>query len=246
MRLTLAVILAGTMSFPLLAQSAPDRGPDGRTQTIVPGIDVLPFPGLPFSGTDTIVRTRLVEGGGSVVTSETSKVIRDSQGRLYRERHRFALPDTDPQKTLYIFYVLDPVTRTRTECMLATHRCTVTNYRPRLIFPLAPAGPFDGGKQFLSRESLGQQQINGMNVIGTREVTTISPGTIGNDRALAITREFWYSPDLKTNIQVTRTDPREGTDEIHLAILSRSEPEPSVFAIPSGYTVEDLRPNQNR
>jgi hypothetical protein len=234
-------ILIGVSPLPMTAQSALDRGPDGKTHTVVPGIDVPTLQGVPFAGTDTIIRTRPVEGGGSVVTSVTSKVVRDSQGRVYREHHHFGPPNTDPQKTLYAFYVLDPIAKTRTECTLATRRCTVVGYRPSLAFPLAHVGPFDGGKRSLARENLGQNNVDDLNLVGTREITTIFPGTAGNDQTLTLTREFWYSPDLKTNISVTRTDPREGTEAIHLAILSRGEPDPSAFAIPSNYVVNDLR-----
>ncbi len=239
--IALTGILFGALTQPGFAQSAVERGPDGKTQTVTAGIEVLPFPGLPFIGTDTIVRTVPVVGGSSVVTSETSKVIRDSQGRIYRERHHFAVLGTDPQKTLHIFQVLDPLTHTFTECTIATRRCTITGYHPRLTVSLQPAGPFDGGKRILTRESLGEQTAEGLNVIGTRETTTILPGAVGNDRTLTLTREFWYSPDLKNNISVTRIDPREGTVAIHLAILSRSEPDPGVLAIPSEYVVVDLR-----
>jgi hypothetical protein len=171
----------------------------------------------------------------------TAKVLRDAQGRVYRERHHFAPRDTDPQTTLYAFYVNDPVEHTRTECEVATHKCALVAYSPRTSFPLQPVGPFDDNKKFLARESLGEQNLDGLNLVGSREITTISPGTVGNDRALTLTREFWYSPELKTNISVTRSDPREGTQAIHLAILSRSEPEPGAFAISPDYLIVDLR-----
>ncbi len=236
---SLAAALLSGVTLALPAQSA-DRGPDGNTRTIIPGIEVPPVPRLPFTGTDTIVRVRPVDGG-SVVTSEVSKVARDSQGRLYRERHHFGPLDGDPQKTLYVFYILDPIARTRTECMLATKQCTISRYYPNHAFSPPPAGTFDQGKQILVRESLGPQYTDGMNLTGTRETTTILPGTVGNDHALKLTREFWYSPELMTNISVTRNDPREGTLAIRLAILSRSEPEPAFFAVPVGYTITDLR-----
>ncbi len=239
--LTVTLMIGAAGHIP--AQSAPDRGPDGQTRTVVPGIDVPSVPGVPFIGTDTIVRTRPMEGGGSVVTTVTAKVLRDAQGRVYRERHHFALPDTDPQKTLYAFYVLDPVAHTRTECTVAAHKCYTVGYSARAEFPLQPSGAFDSGKRFLARERLGEQILDNLSLVGTREITTISPGTVGNDRELTLTREFWYSPELRTNISVTRTDPREGTQAIHLAILSRSEPDPGAFAIPAEYAVVDLRQN---
>jgi hypothetical protein len=93
----------------------------------------------------------------------------------------------------------------------------------------------------ITRESLGHKFADDLPVVGTREIITIAAGAIGNDRNLTLTREFWYSPDLKTNIAATRTDPREGTQVIRLAILSRGEPDPSAFTVPPNSVVADLR-----
>jgi hypothetical protein len=43
---------------------------------------------------------------------------------------------------------------------------------------------------------------------------------------------------------VTRTDPRLGTFDIHLNVQSRDEPNPDLFTIPAGYTIQDTRPAQ--
>jgi hypothetical protein len=238
-------VIASLLSFPVLlavslpAQTSapPAHGPDGGTQTFVAGIDVLPFTGLPFSATETIVRVRALADGGTITSTLTAKVLRDSQGRLYRERHRFAAADADPQKTLYEFYVLDPSTHTRTDCTIATKQCVVTPYRPRLSFPEMPVGSFDNGKRTGSREALGEKTIEDLNTIGTRETVTLAPGTIGNDKPLNLSRDLWYSPDLKTNIQVVRTDPRDGVITVQLNLQSRSEPDPSNLAVPAGYRV---------
>src|SRR5262249_34836822 len=59
-------------------------------------------------------------------------------------------------------------------------------------------------------ESLGTKTIEGIQVTGTRNTDTIPAGTIGNDKDIVITRETWYSPDLKLVIQSTQNDPRFG------------------------------------
>jgi hypothetical protein len=100
-----------------------------------------------------------------------------------------------------------------------------------------PVGSFDGGTHVGSREALGEKVIEDMNTIGTRETDTIASGAIGNDKPLTLTRDFWYSPDLKTNLQVVRTDPRDGVVTIQMNIQSRTDPDPSSFAVPNGYRV---------
>jgi hypothetical protein len=237
------LLIAGAVSSAHSQAPQPQRGPDKGTSTFVNGIDVLPVPTLPFSAVDKITWTRPLDGGGSITTYGLSKIFRDSQGRLHREAHRFSLATTiDPQTTLYRFIIYDPIIHTHTECEVATHLCHVTRYNPRLTPPpIQPVGQFDQGRRFLSRENIGNQSINGLDTIGTRETLTIQPGTIGNDQLLTESREFWYAPDLQINMTVTRKDPRNGTQLLQLINFSRSEPDPSVFDLPAGYHVVDDR-----
>jgi hypothetical protein len=242
-RLTLLlVLLAATIAGASLAAQQPQRGPDNWSRTIVPGIDVLPLPGMPFSGMGKTVWTRPVEGGGAVTSYLQANAIRDGQGRIYRERHHFSSSETiDPQATLYEFSVRDLVNRTDTVCEVATHQCRIANYRPAVAAPLQPVGAFDQGRRVLTRDSLGNQYLQGLPVVGTLEKIAISPGTIGNDQLITLSREFWYSADLETNLSVIRKDPRQGTQTITMTILSRGEPDASMFAVPPGYTVIDDR-----
>jgi hypothetical protein len=62
-----------------------------------------------------------------------------------------------------------------------------------------------------------------------------------------ITRETWYSPDLKLVIESTQTDPRFGETTYTLTNIQRNDPDPSLFQVPAGYKVERVpvavRPN---
>jgi hypothetical protein len=138
------------------------------------------------------------------------------------------------------FDLLDPVNHTRTACMTATRRCTVTNYRVPLAIT-RPPGVFDDGNRILVRESLGNDVIDGLNVIGSRDTVTIAAGAAGNSKPLVSTREFWYSPDLEINLSTLRKDSREGTQSIQVVDLSRSDPDPATFMIPANYLIEDIR-----
>jgi hypothetical protein len=220
------------------AQVPATRGPDGGTRTLISSVAVLPLPGAPFSATSKITFTRAAGEGGSVVTYGIAKIYRDSEGRVYRERHHFSPdPNVDPRTTLVEFFVRDPVAHTLTLCIRATRRCTIQRLRNETAVPsLQPVGPFDGGKRYLTRESLGNQTIENLAAVGTMETVTIAVGAIGNDRPLKLTREFWYSPDLQTNVKVIRIDPREGTEDVSITDVSRTEPDPKVFAIPPGYS----------
>jgi hypothetical protein len=229
----------------LFAQESEElvRGPDGGTTHHVDGISVRPLPGQPFSGRSTTEWTRTLEDGSVVTTHLFAMVARDSHGRIYREGRNFVPVNSNQEPRRFRFIISDPVTHTRTVCMVAAHSCNVTNYFVSTAITLRPVGPFDDGKRTLARESLGNDVMDGINVVGTRETLTISAGVMGNSQALSITREFWYSPDLQVNLAITRKDPREGTQLIRVHEVSRSEPDPSLFKVPEGYAVHDLRNN---
>jgi hypothetical protein len=92
----------------------------------------------------------------------------------------------------------------------------------------------------IKTEPLGNKTIEDIPVTGTRTANTIPAGTIGNDQDLVITRETWYSPDLKLVIQSIQTDPRFGQTAYTLTNIQRSEPDPTLFQIPAGYTVDKI------
>src|SRR5271155_1210284 len=219
----------------------PSRGPDGGTRERVGGIEILPVAGKPFSGRDNIEWTRNLEDGTVVTTHLYAKLARDGQGRIYREHVSFVPANSDQESKQREINLLDPVTHTRTTCIVATRRCSVTGYYASTSFTPRPAGPFDDGKRFLTRENLGSNVIDDLNVIGTRETISINPGVLGNNQPLVSTREFWYSPDLQVNLSVTRKDPRDGTQALQLVDLSRAEPDPVMFQIPAGFVVQDVR-----
>jgi hypothetical protein len=73
---------------------------------------------------------------------------------------------------------------------------------------------------------------------GTRVTRTIPAGAAGNANPIIITTERWYSPDLQFTVLETRTDPRFGTFTFQLTNIIRTEPDPTMFVVPSDYTAE--------
>jgi hypothetical protein len=130
--LVLATVLISSISVSAQTTAQPLRAPDGSTHTTIPSVGVQPYKGMPFSGTATTVWTRPMEGGGTITTYAKKKVFRDSEGRVYGERHRFAGADIDPETTLIEFRITDPVTQTLTICEVANHHCIATSHRPQL------------------------------------------------------------------------------------------------------------------
>jgi len=220
---------------------APMRAPDGGTNYRVDGVDLLPLPGMPLTGKSSIQWTRTLEDGSAVTVHLEANLARDNAGRMYRERRSFVPANSDQESRLNEIMLFDPSARTKTTCTLATKKCVVIDYYPRKDFFLQPPGPFANGTRSLTREDLGQDSVNGLSVVGTRETTTINAGVVGNERPLVSTREFWYAASIRTNLQVTRIDPREGKQTISLIDLAQGEPDERTFEIPKGYSVVDER-----
>ena len=92
-----------------------------------------------------------------------------------------------------------------------------------------------GSKWDTRTEQLGVQNIEGVEAEGTRTVTTIPAGSIGNERPIEITYEKWYSKELQLVVMSKHNDPRFGEQTYRLTNIVRSEPDPSLFTLPNGY-----------
>jgi len=95
-----------------------------------------------------------------------------------------------------------------------------------------------------SVENLGDQTINGIHATGTRVTTTIPAGSMGNEQAILVQSETWSSPELKATVMTKHTDPWAGELKTQLTSVSNSEPDPSLFAVPSDYRIVDEKPFQ--
>jgi TonB family protein len=89
-----------------------------------------------------------------------------------------------------------------------------------------------------NKESLGKQNIEGVEAEGTRSTVTIPAGEIGNERPIDIINESWYSPELQTLVMTRHSDPRFGESSYHLTNIDRSEPARSLFEVPADYTLK--------
>jgi hypothetical protein len=86
-------------------------------------------------------------------------------------------------------------------------------------------------------ESLGKQEIEGVPAEGTRTTSVIEAGTIGNDRAIRMTSERWFSPELQTVIMSKQSDPRTGEESFRLMNVNRAEPAAYLFQVPAAYQI---------
>jgi hypothetical protein len=90
----------------------------------------------------------------------------------------------------------------------------------------------------LKKESLGTQMIEGVAADGTKTTMTIPAGAIGNERAIDIVTETWYSSQLHTTVMTKTTDPRSGETVYSLKNIKLVEPAGTLFQVPADYTVQ--------
>lgn len=88
-------------------------------------------------------------------------------------------------------------------------------------------------------ESLGNQEIEGVQAEGKRVTETIPAGKIGNERPIDIVNETWYSPELQLTVMSKHSDPRTGDVTYKLTNIDRSEPPATLFQVPADYKLQD-------
>ena len=114
--------------------------------------------------------------------------------------------------------------------------------------PMPPmAGSFDwhfdgalAGAQ-VTTASLGEKEFSGVRAEGKSTTHTIPAGKIGNRNPIVVTRETWYSPELKVTVYSRRSDPRHGETVFRLANIRRGEPAADLFKVPEEYADRDRR-----
>ena len=236
---TFVVALAPLIS----AQSPQDvlHAPDGNFFTRIVSIFVAPIPDAPFTANVSTEWTRQTSDGATIIVKNYRMVARDGQGHVFEERRRFVPADSNSPSLLTEMDYVDPARKTRTICYPANHVCDINNFFLPPNNGELPVGPIADGKRYLSREDLGKQEIEGLETTGTRETITINPGTIGNDRAVVSSKEFWYSPKLGVNLLVKRFDATQGTQVFTVSNIVLAEPDARLFAIPADFKIADQR-----
>jgi hypothetical protein len=217
------------------------HAPDGDSFEQIQSIIIPPVTNAPFTATVTAKWVRKLQDGSEVTTTNHRLVERDGSGRIFQERRWLVPDDGKHEPPVSRLDYSDPIDHVRYFCHPDRRICDELNYFMPASFPEVPVGPSPDHTRTLSRQDLGRNMFEGFDTVGTRETTTIQPGVIGNSRAVSITKEFWYSPELGVNLLVKRIDPRFGTQIFAVTGIQRAEPDPAAFNLPAGYKVVDQR-----
>ncbi len=97
-----------------------------------------------------------------------------------------------------------------------------------LTLPLLPRGKGE-------TKPMGTRDFGGVKAEGTQTTHTIPAGEVGNEKAIVITSERWFSPELHVVVFAKTVDPRAGETSYRLAHLKREEPAAELFKVPADY-----------
>jgi len=238
--------LAFALPAALPAQQAPEHAPDGGTHQQMQSVVIAPIPNAPFSSVVVTEWTHILPDGSKQTTWNHRIVARDSSGRVFQERRYFSPTGKTTPTPLSKLQYDDPNRHERILCdppraviaqsgpQRSSETCSLFPYepviQPETPNPTLPALVTLPNKTTIQREDLGRQSIEGVDALGSREITTIPAGLIGNEKAQPIVKEFWYSPRLGINIVTKRFDPRVSSiQNITLTQINLGEPDPKLF-----------------
>jgi len=215
----------------VLVVFASAQAPDERTPAGPVGL-VFPVRRGPLSLVEVEEFTRKLPDGTSSTETRKSKIQRDALGRL-----RIEWVGAGPSgESLHVIQIVDPAAGSMA---LLDDR---TKIATRVITPKSFFGPglpgvgeaLPAGNWKATTENLGKRMIEGVEFEGTRTTETSD-----DHPALIAVEERWYSKDLGLigMAEASRTNRKHSA---RIQELQRREPDPSLFAIPSDYTVRDF------
>lgn len=219
---------------------------DGGTDEVLQSIEIPPIAKAPFSFLLETEWIRPLAEGGTWTLANRRRIARDSSGRVYQERWLLAPKGSKIKSRMSYIQIADPITHTAMTCSAGNHKCILQPYREttEMVYKPSPerSGQLPNNDGTYTHERLGEDTVAGVPTIGMRDTTTLNIGVVGNDRPLSIVREFWYSEKLGFNLLSSLSDGRYGTQRFKATELTQGEPEPSLFEMPSGYTMVEPKP----
>lgn len=205
--------------------------------------------GSPYSAQTVTQHSQTLADGNRIQRTINSSIARDSEGRTRQEQAAVAIGTLagsgEAQKSIVIH---DPVAGTTAMLEASNHQAHVNREPRNLTFTrfenqtgqdVHAATPRMRLRDDpnVKTEDLGTQVMEGLSVQGKRVTHTIPAGQMGNERPIETVTETWYSQDLQGVVMSKTIDPRNGESTYKLTNISRAEPDPALFQVPSDYTV---------
>jgi hypothetical protein len=240
--LLFCVLLFCTFS---LAQTRSRTGAS-TVSTLSGGINLRTVEGAPFSA-DLVRESTQVSTDGTPVTREThGKMFRDSLGRTRSETELESAVAGGASKQ-YVT-IVDPKQQTSTVLDVAAKTATIYHLpaapavsgRSLKMVAAAQNSAVSGSRHpgTAGAESLGTMTIEGFLVTGSRRAHA-NEATVAKGGPQGAEIETWFSPELKVELQTTTRLSPTVSQTTRLTKIASGEPDPLLFQVPAGYTVQD-------
>jgi hypothetical protein len=209
--------------------------------------------GLPCTVEYLSTNTQTLSNGTHIISTQRSRAIRDSQGRVRTEMYP---PSTARKKSDEpdFVYILDPVAQREVNISSRTKIAVVTEERIPVLRPSSPLpvesqSPNPGASQSSrpesTKEAIPGKTFNGLEAAGTRTILTFPVGWEGNDQPIRNTADVYVSRSLHILVFSQSESVLSGDDVMEITQLDRGEPDSSLFQIPGGYEVTESSPRSH-
>jgi hypothetical protein len=196
-------------------------------------IYISPIPDSPLTAVVEANQTRIERDGARVTIKVIETIARDSHGRMYRDAWR---RDPAGKPMLLTVDLYDPATATYTvvDPSFKTYWVGRLDRQPAIMGDGFFYDSGDDGtpkSQFKHGEDLGLEDLEGLPVHHVREIDPVKDGA----EKKVVTREYWYSDDLRMNLASKLNNPQAVTQTWTVTQLTRKEPDAAIYKTPLGY-----------
>jgi hypothetical protein len=196
-------------------------------------IYISPIPNSPLTAIVEVDQTRIERDGTRVNFKAIETIARDSHGRMYRDAWR---RDAAGKPMLVTVGLYDPATATYTivDPGFKTYWVGTLDRQPAIMGDGFFYDSRDNGtpkSQFENGEDLGVQVLEGLPVHHVREIDPVKNSV----EKKVVTREYWYSDDLRMNLASRLDDPQAVIQTMTVTQLTRKEPDAAIYKTPPGY-----------
>lgn len=203
-----------------------------------------PVTGAPYSGTQTSQMLEKLADGNVITRNNQSKVYRDKDGRM-RIEHTFTPPPESGQTAQTRIAIIDPVAGVSYVLDPATNTAVKRTLPAPGTNPQPPPNRGANSANPPVKTDLGTQTFGTLQATGTQTVRTIPAGAIGNAQPIVITHQVWISTALQVPVHIVTTDPRFGNTTMDLTNVTLGDPDPTLFQVPSNYTISTAQGRGN-
>jgi hypothetical protein len=213
--------------------------PANATQARPASNNVRLVTGAPYSAFGTSETVTITADGSKVVRQNTIRMWRDSDGRTRSEFSLTSIGGPTPVEINSRLTVIDDPTARERYMLQPDGRVIVVPISPcRVVasdepdLTVGPPRPANLHMRVSRPVRLGQRQVDGETVTGSRVEATIPAGAMGNEQPVKMSAEQWYGKDLQVVVEATYRDPRTGETHYKLREIQRSEPDARLFRVP--------------